>query len=135
MNLQLADRHTARFRFSQAEVDRFAEVTGDRNPLHSDPAFAANTVFKRPIMHGFLGASVFSRLLGMHFPGAGTIYLSQELQFKKPMFVDTDYEAELTVLELRTDRHLATISTRITDVERGELTLTGLAVVMNPAIA
>ena len=135
MILKLADRYTARFRFSQADVDRFAEVTGDLNPIHSDPAYAATTFFKRPIMHGFLSGSIFSRLLGMHFPGAGTIYVSQELQFKKPMFVDTEYEAELTVLELRPERHLATIATRIHDVERNEVTLSGMAVIMNPSIA
>lgn len=135
MVLHLSDRYSARFRFSQAEVDRFAEVTGDLNPIHSDPEVAAAGVFKRPIMHGFLSASIFSRLLGMHFPGAGTIYLSQDLRFKKPMFVDTEYEAELVVLELHRDRHTATIDTRIVDAASGEETIVGVARIMNPSIA
>lgn len=135
MVLRLSDRYRTRFRFTQADVDRFAEVTGDRNPIHSDPEAAAAGVFKRPIMHGFLSASIFSRLLGMDFPGAGTIYLSQELRFKKPMFVDTDYEAELTVLEVHPDRHIAVIDTRIVDVASGDETLLGVARIMNPSIA
>ncbi len=135
MVLHLSDRYSTRFRFTQADVDRFAEVTGDQNPIHSDPVVAAAGVFKRPIMHGFLSASIFSRLLGMHVPGSGTIYLSQDLRFKKPMFVDTDYEAELTVLELHPDRHIAIIDTRITDLVSGEETIIGVARIMNPSIA
>lgn len=128
------DTYKTRFRYTQAEVDRFAEVTGDRNPLHADTQVARKSLFKRPIMHGFLGASVFSRALGMDFPGAGTIYLSQDLQFKRPMFVDTEYEAVLTVQELRPERHMATIGTQVIDVDSGEVTINGSARIMNPAI-
>ncbi|MFL5730355.1 MAG: MaoC family dehydratase, partial [Cytophagaceae bacterium] len=67
--------YTESFSFTQEEVVRFAELTGDHNPIHLDPAYAANTLFKKPIMHGILGASVFSKVLGMQFPGEGTIYL------------------------------------------------------------
>jgi acyl dehydratase len=63
------------FRFSQDEVNRFAEVTGDKNPVHTDADYAAKTMFKRPIMHGMLSASLFSKVFGTLFPGEGTIYL------------------------------------------------------------
>src|SRR5881628_2176648 len=88
------------FQFSQDEVNRFAEVTGDRNPVHTDAAYAATTLFKRPIMHGMLGASLFSKVFGTLFPGEGTIYLKQSLNFLRPMYVDTKYTAEFTVKEV-----------------------------------
>src|ERR1700741_2404433 len=103
---------THEFQFSQEEVNRFAEVTGDRNPVHLDPAYAATTIFKRPIMHGMLGASLFSKVFGTLFPGEGTIYLKQSLTFMKPMFVDTPYEAVFTVKELIKEKNRAIIETQ-----------------------
>jgi acyl dehydratase len=59
--LKTGDQYIHKFRFSQAEVEAFAKVTGDNNPLHLNADYAANTIFKKPIMHGFLGGSIFSR--------------------------------------------------------------------------
>src|ERR1700740_521261 len=101
------------FKFSQDEVNRFAEVTGDKNPVHTDAAYAAKTMFKRPIMHGMLSASLFSKVFGTLFPGEGTIYLKQSLNFLKPMYVDTDYTAEFVVKDVIKDKNRATIETRI----------------------
>src|SRR6478752_7093968 len=88
--------YTHGFSFSQEEVNRFAEVTGDCNPIHLDESYAASTAFKRPIMHGFLGGSIFSKVFGTLFPGEGTIYLKQSMSFVKPMYTDTAYEAVFT---------------------------------------
>src|ERR1039458_7001087 len=74
------------FSFTQKDVENFAKVTGDNNPIHLDNAYAAQTVFKKPIMHGFLGASIFSKVFGTLFPGEGTIYMKQSMAFVKPMF-------------------------------------------------
>ena len=65
------------FSFSQDSVKRFAEVTGDNNPIHLDSVYAATTPFKKPIMHGFLSGSIFSKVFGTIYPGEGTIYLKQ----------------------------------------------------------
>ena len=67
------------FSFTQKDVEAFAKVTGDNNPVHLDESYAAKTMFKRPIMHGMLGATVFSKVFGTMFPGEGTIYLSHYL--------------------------------------------------------
>ena len=93
--------YTHDFQFSQEEVNRFAEVTGDKNPVHTDAEYAAKTMFKRPIMHGMLSASLFSKVFGTLFPGEGTIYLKQSLNFLKPMYVDVTYEAVFTVKEVK----------------------------------
>ncbi|MCS6821029.1 MAG: MaoC family dehydratase [Microscillaceae bacterium] len=122
-------RHT--FQFSQAEVEQFASVTGDCNPIHLDAEYAAQTIFKKPIIHGFLGGSVFSKVFGTIFPGEGTIYLKQTLEFLKPMYVDTNYEAVFLVKEINREKHRATISTQIIEKNTGNIVIQGEAIIMN----
>jgi acyl dehydratase len=119
------------FRFSQDEVNRFAEVTGDKNPVHLDAEYAAKTMFKRPIMHGMLSASLFSKVFGTLFPGEGTIYLKQTLNFLKPMYVETDYVAEFIVKEVIKDKNRAVVETLIKDKNTQLVCTSGEAVVMN----
>lgn len=119
------------FQFTQDDVVAFAQVSGDDNPLHLDADFAASTPFKRPIIHGILGASVFSNVIGTKFPGAGSIYVKQSLDFLRPMFVDTAYEARFEILSINADKHTAEISTEIIDVQTKKVTTKGVAVVMN----
>jgi acyl dehydratase len=119
------------FRFTQKEVELFAQVTGDKNPVHLDADYAAKTMFKRPIMHGFLGGSVFSKVFGTLFPGEGTIYLKQSMTFLRPMFVDTDYEVKMTVKEVNKEKHRATVETIIADKATGDVVISGEATVMN----
>ena len=119
------------FSFTQKDVENFAKVTGDNNPIHLDNAYAAQTVFKKPIMHGFLGASIFSKVFGTLFPGEGTIYMKQSMAFVKPMFVDMKYEAVFTVTETIPEKHRAIVETIIQEAETGEATVKGEATVMN----
>jgi acyl dehydratase len=122
--------YTHEFQYSQEEVTRFAEVTGDRNPVHTDADYAAKTMFKRPIMHGMLGASLLSKVFGTLFPGEGTIYLKQSLNFLKPMYPDTPYEAVFTVKEVNYEKSRAIVETVIKDKE-GKVCTSGEATVMN----
>src|SRR6187401_757528 len=115
--IKVGDIFNHDFKFSQDEVNRFAEVTGDKNPVHTDAAYAATTMFKRPIMHGMLGAALFSKVFGTLFPGEGTIYLKQTLNFLKPMYVDTKYDCIFTVKELNTDKNRAVVETIVRDKE------------------
>jgi acyl dehydratase len=125
------ETYTHSFKFSQEEVNRFAEVTGDKNPVHTDAAYAEKTMFKRPIMHGMLSASLFSKVFGTLFPGEGTIYLKQSLSFLKPMYVNTDYEAVFTVKEVVADKNRAVVETLIKDKNTGLVCTSGEATVMN----
>jgi acyl dehydratase len=131
VKVEIGAVYTHEFSFSQEEVNRFAEVTGDRNPIHTDAEYAATTMFKKPIMHGFLGGSIFSKVFGTLFPGEGTIYLKQTMAFVKPMFVDTAYEAVFTVKEVQGEKHRALVETLIIEKETGEATIKGEATVMN----
>ncbi|WP_420156079.1 MaoC family dehydratase [Siphonobacter sp.] len=119
------------FQFTQDDVVAFAQVSGDDNPLHLDADFAASTPFKRPIIHGILGASIFSNVIGTKFPGAGSIYVKQSLDFLRPMFVDTAYEARFEILSINADKHTAEIATEIIDAQTKKVTTKGVAVVMN----
>ncbi|MBO0929946.1 MaoC family dehydratase [Fibrella aquatilis] len=129
--MQINDTHTHAFRFSQADVEAFARVTGDNNPLHLDADFAAQTPFKRPIMHGMLGASIFTKVLGTEFPGYGSVYLGQTLEFLRPMFVDTDYEVTFTVQQVDPQKHIAHIFGEIRDMHTQKVTTKGVATLMH----
>jgi acyl dehydratase len=119
------------FRFTQDEVIRFAALTGDNNPLHLDAEYAATTSFKRPIIHGMLGATVFTKVLGTQFPGFGSIYLKQTLEFLRPMFVETEYKAVFTIKSIQPEKHIAEISTEIVDVATKKVVTRGVATMIN----
>ena len=97
--------------FGEAEIEKFAELTGDRNPLHMDAAFAARTRFKRRIAQGILSASLISTCIGMRLPGTGAIYLDQTLRFVKPVYVGDTVTLTATVSHIREDKPLLTLST------------------------
>jgi acyl dehydratase len=119
------------FKFTQDEVIRFAELTGDNNPLHLDAEYAATTNFKRPIIHGMLGATVFTKVLGTQFPGFGSIYLKQTLEFLRPMFVENEYKAVFTIKSINPDKHIAEISTEIVDLGTKKVVTRGVATMIN----
>lgn len=130
---EVGETFTQGYSFSQADVERFAEVTGDVNPVHLDPAYAATTPFKLPILHGFLSGSVFSKVFGTVFPGPGTIYLSQEMTFRRPMYPGESYIATFTIREADAAKGTLVIEGRIAD-ERGKVCLEGVGRLMNKGV-
>lgn len=129
--IQVNDTYIHRFSFTQQQVEEFARVTGDNNPVHTDAAFAAATLFKVPIMHGMLGAALFSKIFGTLFPGEGTIYLGQTLNFLRPMYAGKEYEAIFTVKEVYAEKHRAIVETKIIDPETQKIVTDGEATIMN----
>ena len=119
-----------KFKFSQEDVNGFAEITGDSNPIHLDSEYAKNTIFRNPIVHGFFVGSVFSRIFGTEYPGEGTIYLNQSLKFLRPVYVDQYYYAKIAVLEVNQIKGKANILTTVLN-EASEEVLTGQATLMN----
>jgi len=73
--------------WSKKDVQAFAELCGDMNPIHIDAEYARTTKFGRPIVHGMLLGAACSKLLGMQLPGKRCLYLKQSLTFKKPVFI------------------------------------------------
>jgi 3-hydroxybutyryl-CoA dehydratase len=114
----------------QAMVTGYAELLGDRNPLHLDKNFAAGTKFGEPIAHGGILFGHISRILGMEFPGPGTVYLSQLINFHNPVFIGERLRFELIVAE-RLPKDGATIGIRIMK-RTGELVADGTAKIKLP---
>jgi len=129
--LKSGDYYERTFSISQEQINAFAELSGDKNPLHVDLEYAAKSPFGKPIVHGVLTISVFSQIIGMEFPGAGTIYLGQDLSFRRPVFPDHEYIAELKVTEVIEGKHIASIQTRVYDKETKKIVLEGFARVKN----
>ena len=122
-----------RFSFSQEAVKLFAQVTGDNNPVHLDSDYAATTAFKKPIMHGFLSGSIFSKVFGTIYPGEGTIYLRQEMVFKRPMFVENNYTAKFHVAAIDIQKATLEMECKVVDADE-KICIEGKAVLMNKRI-
>lgn len=86
-NISVGDSTSFERVFTEEDVRIFAELTGDRNPLHTDEAYAATTRFGKPLVHGMLAGALCSTLVGMHLPGKRCLYLRQSLSFKQPVFI------------------------------------------------
>lgn len=133
-NLKIGYIYEMNFSFTDKEVEDFAKVTGDLNPIHLDDNYAKKTVFKRKIMHGFLSASIFSKIFGTLFPGPGTIYLEQLLKFKRPMYPNKEYYVKLIVEGINKADFTLQIKTEIFDFQSKKKTISGHAIVSNKMI-
>lgn len=114
---------------SDADIAAFADLTGDRNPLHLDDAFAARSRFGRRVAHGLLSAGLVSAVLGTKLPGPGAIYLQQTLRFVRPVYPGDTLTATVEVTGCDGGRRTATLRTTCAD-QRGRIVLDGEAVVL-----
>ena len=117
--------------FTSQDVVDFAEISGDKNPIHLDDEYAAQSRFKRRIVHGALTSALISAVLGQIHPGPGTIYLSQTLIFKRPVFIGDELTARVEVVALDEAEGVATFSTIVTN-QKAKSVLEGEAVVIVP---
>jgi acyl dehydratase len=129
--LAVGDKASVTRSFSPADVAAFAEITGDRNPVHLDQAYAAQTQFQNRIVHGILTAGLISAILGTELPGPGCIYLGQNLKFIGPVFIGSPVTAHVEVIKIRDDKPIVTLHTSCVN-EAGELVVDGEAVVRVP---
>lgn len=129
MRLQVGDAATVQRTITERDIELFAEVTGDRNPVHLDDRFARQTRFGRRIAHGMLGASLISAVLANELPGPGTIYLSQTLQFTAPIYLNDTVTVHVTVTKIREDKPIVTLETLCIN-QHGEIVIRGEAVVL-----
>ncbi len=119
-------------RFISAEdVKRFADVVGDLNPIHLDIEFAEKSFFKNCIVHGAFLTGLISKTLGMDFPGQGTVYISQNSIFKRPVFVDTTVQVEVKVTQVLTEQRRLVLDTNVLNSE-GKVCVSGSAIVWLP---
>lgn len=129
--LRIGDEFKHQFNYTQQQVNLYAEISGDTNPLHIDAEAGQKSIFGRNIIHGFLGGSVFTKIFGALWKADGHIYMKQTMQWLKPMFVDTTYEAVIRVKEIFPDKHRVLYDCAIFDVQTGEQCFSGEALLMN----
>ncbi|WP_296594984.1 MaoC family dehydratase [Phenylobacterium sp.] len=113
-----------------ADIEAFAEVSGDNNPVHLDEAYAKTTTFGERIAHGMLSAAYISAVLGSKLPGPGAIYLSQSLRFRRPVKIGDLVVAKVTVKALDEARGHVTLDT--TCAVAGKTVVDGEALVIAP---
>lgn len=115
----------------QTDIQAFADLTGDHNPVHLDEEFAKTTRFGRRIAHGMLTASLISSVLANKLPGEGSVYLGQTLQFVAPVFPGDTITARVTVKDIREGKGIVKLDTVCMN-QRNELVLRGEATVLLP---
>ena len=129
--IKVGDTETYSRTVTEGDVSLFGGITGDLNPAHTDEEASAKTMFKGRIAHGMLTASYISTILGMFLPGPGTIFLSQETKFLKPVRFNDTITAKITAVEVNEEKNVVTFDTECHN-QKGDKVLVGKATVMPP---
>ncbi len=129
--MRIGDSASLTRRFTEADVAGFAAVSGDCNPAHMDEAYARTTMFKTRIVHGMLVGSLFSAILGTDLPGLGSIYTHQTLKFTKPVYLNDEITATVTVRELVLEKNRVIFDCLAVN-QNGETVIVGEATIMPP---
>ena len=129
MKLSVGDSAEITKTIEQVDIDAFADLTGDHNPVHVDEEFAKTSRFGRRIAHGMLTASLISSVLANRLPGEGSVYLGQTLRFVAPVFPGDEVTARVTVKEIREDKPIVKLETICVN-QRDEIVIRGEATVL-----
>lgn len=129
MKFKVGDTASLAKTITDEDIQRFASLSGDDNPLHLDDEYAAGTRFGGRIAHGMLGASLISAVLGTKLPGTGAIYLSQTLKFLAPVRPGDTIVARATITQIKEGKPIITLQTSCEN-QRHEQLITGEAVVL-----
>jgi acyl dehydratase len=117
--------------FSDEDVRTFAEISGDKNPVHLDDEYAASTQFGQRLVHGILTAGMISAILGTQLPGPGSVYIKQTINFRAPVFIGDTITAEVITKKVREDKPIATFKT-VCKKSDGTVVIDGEAVLLLP---
>ncbi|MAX99763.1 MAG: 3-hydroxybutyryl-CoA dehydratase [Oceanospirillaceae bacterium] len=129
--ISVGDRCERHHTVTEQDLILFAAVSGDHNPLHLDAAYAATTQFKGQIAHGMFTGALISAALAMDLPGPGTIYLGQNLSFRKPVMLGDELTVVLEVASKHDSKPVVTLNCTVTNQD-GKKVATGEATVMAP---
>ena len=126
MKVEVGQRASRRLTLTADHVQKFAEISGDRNPLHFDEAFVAKTKFGRLVVQGGLTTGLLHALVAMDLPGPGTVFLSQNWKFLAPVFIGDTITAEAEVLSVHPAKPVTQLCVRVAR-DGGETVLEGEA--------
>ena len=117
--------------FTQEDIDRFADLTGDNNPIHVDPEFSARTHFGQTVAHGMLLYSTICRVLSTQYPGPGILQIKQDMMFQSPTYTETEITIRLEVIDFQPAHELAELNTVI-GLPDGKLACNGTTTIHVP---
>lgn len=106
------------------DVERYAQITGDRNPLHFDAAFAAATKFGRLVVHGGITAGLLNALVAQDLPGPGTVFMSQQLEYTAPVYIGDTITGTVEVLSVHARKPVTQLRAEVRRAD-GEVVLRG----------
>lgn len=129
MEIKIGDSFAKSREVTDELVRKFAEVSGDYNPIHLDEEFAKTTRFGRRIAHGMLSGAFISAVLGYELTERKIVYLSQTMKFTAPVYIGDTVTTTSTVKSIREDKNILTMETVCTN-QKGETVVTGEAVLM-----
>ena len=127
LDLRIGQTATRSNTITREHVEHYPAMTGDRNPLHFDDAYAARTPFGRLVVHGGLTSGILNALVAEDMPGPGTVFVSMNLEFVKPVYIGDTITVTAEVIELHATKPVCTLSVAITRQD-GETVLTGKTV-------
>lgn len=128
-NLNPGDKASRTKTITDEVIQAYADLSGDHNPVHLDDEYATTTRFGRRIAHGMIAAGLISATLANDLPGPGSVYLSQSLKFKAPVYPGDEVTATVEVRTVRPDKPIVTLATVCTNQD-GDVVLDGEAVVL-----
>src|SRR5512132_266962 len=112
---KVGERAERSMRIGDEQIEAFARLSGDRNPVHFDDAFARRIGFEGHIAHGAVTASLLSAVLGMDLPGPGSVFLEQRVRFLAPVRPHDAITATLEVTRVRADKPIITLAASVVD--------------------
>jgi 3-oxoacyl-[acyl-carrier protein] reductase len=124
--IQIGDKASLKHIVTQQDLEKFVELTGDDNKLHIDKNYAANTSFKKPVVHGMLGASFISTIIGTKLPGDGALWFAQSLEFLLPVRIGDELTIEAEVIKKIDKLQTIELQTDIFNQDKQKVT-TGVA--------
>ncbi|SFQ95476.1 MaoC family dehydratase [Desulfoscipio geothermicus] len=128
-SIKVGDKASFTKTITETDITLYGAVSGDFNPVHFNSVYAEKTMFKNRIAHGMLTAGLISAILGMQLPGPGTIYLSQSLSFRSPVFIGDTITAQVEVLEKEDEKKQIKLST-VCKNQNDKKVIVGEAIVM-----
>jgi 3-hydroxybutyryl-CoA dehydratase len=107
-------------------ITKFSNLSGDVNPIHLDEEYAKKTIFKTRITPGLLVASFISAVIANKLPGRGSIYLSQDLKFKRPVYINDTITTQVTITDILDEKNIVILNTKCIN-QKGTVVIDGSA--------